>query len=118
MAENPEKVSRKLFEWLELPWMPEVKKYILDHTVRNGDDAEDSTHRQSSSRIARWMNNTNWNFIQNVQTTCKVALDAFGYVLIQNVTMINANISFQTVYRQTFLYKKLQSNYFSRDPIL
>jgi hypothetical protein len=115
LAENPINVSHQLFQWLELPWMPEVKKYILNHTVRNGEGA-DSTHRQLGSRISRWMNNTNWNHIQNIQQICQVALDAFGYVSIPNTTTANVNISDEAVYHKTFLHNINQSNYFIHVP--
>ena len=84
MAENPFNVSRKLFKWLDLPWVTEVEQYISDHTTVN-EERSDSTHRQLRTRIARWRNDTNWKYNKDAATDCQEVLHSFGYLVLGNL---------------------------------
>ena len=111
MAEHPFNVSRKLFKWLDLPWVTEVEQYISDHTTVN-EERSDSTHRQLRTRIARWRNDTNWKYNKDAATACQEVLHSFGYLVLGNLTYYSNNCSDNVdTHHETFLHNKLEFNY-------
>ena len=80
-----------MFNWLGLPWLPEVNDFILEHQKTDEDEQNPfSLYRIPESRIATWMNNE-WNDIQHIQEVCAEPINSFGYLLVQNKSTLNSS---------------------------
>jgi len=79
LASDPTNVAQSIFDWLQLPWMPEVERYIDGHTKRDLDTPW-STFKKVGSRVSAWKNDSSWRQTHHVQQVCRQALDLYGYV--------------------------------------
>ena len=83
LAEDPVVTARQLFQWLRLPWLPQVDDFIAQHSSSDSDGVY-STYRRKGSRIASWVNQTHWNDVKHLQNVCGNVLQLFGYLKIRN----------------------------------
>jgi len=88
---RPVATARQLFDWLRLPWLPQVSAFIADHSAKDS-NGNFSTFRRRGSRIANWINNNttaaNWKDIEDIQILCQNLMQAYGYLNIHQ-QMIN-----------------------------
>lgn len=68
----------KLFNFLQLPFHDQVKKFLKDHTKATKGDAF-STYRHTKATVFRWTKDITWNQTQIVQKDCSGAMKLWGY---------------------------------------
>ena len=92
LAIEPMKVSRLLFEWLELPWLRQVELFIQKHT--NATDTDPwGTKKEKGSRIAAWTKDLNWGQIRYVQDVCKDLMELLGYLPVREDSVQQTHFS-------------------------
>ena len=114
VATDPFNQTDRLLEFLNLPKMPVVEKFLEDNTMlkRNGASTQArpstvmdtlrrwspfysySTKRMSSATVFAWKKRMSASEILEIQEICKRPMEAYGYVSMVNVTKDQNDVDF------------------------
>ncbi|XP_064486839.1 carbohydrate sulfotransferase 3-like isoform X2 [Ornithodoros turicata] len=88
---NPENSTRSLFKGLGLPYSANVLMFLKTHTSAHKVDSLNpySTRRNSSSVPFQWMKKLDFEYILEVQKSCKDVLFRLGYKDIDNAEQLD-----------------------------
>ncbi|XP_066969768.1 carbohydrate sulfotransferase 1-like [Macrobrachium rosenbergii] len=89
LALNPYRVTREIFEFLNLPLVTELAVYIEEHTTKQGQRTESgdsytyaalfSTYRNSTATATSWRQSMAFGKVKEVQGHCRSAMSFYGY---------------------------------------
>lgn len=83
LASNPYDVTRDVLAFYGLPFHDEVKRFLRDHTERSTGGAL-STYRDSKANAFSWRRNTNFTYMNDIQSHCTEAMNLWGYRKFNN----------------------------------
>ncbi|XP_068243969.1 carbohydrate sulfotransferase 5-like [Palaemon carinicauda] len=89
LALHPYKVTREIFEFLNLPLVTDLAVFIEDHTSQQAQKTESgdsytyaalfSTYRNSSAAATLWRKTISFGKVKEIQDHCGLAMRYFGY---------------------------------------
>lgn len=81
---NPEAESRKLFNFLNLPFSTSVQRFLKTHTVgrRTDDNNPYSTRRNTTAMAFSWRERFTYDQVLDVQESCEEVLKGLNHSLI------------------------------------
>ena len=86
IAKEPENMTHKLFDVLDLEFREETHKYLKMHTEANRGS---KTFRDSDTRIIAWKHEMDATYLSYVEKNCTGIMKKFGYIktVSENFTM-------------------------------
>ncbi|XP_047989985.1 carbohydrate sulfotransferase 4-like [Leguminivora glycinivorella] len=82
---EPKRTTLRLFKFLGLALTPEVEQFLETHTTLQAGGAY-ATFRVSRDVPFKWKNILHYDYVEEIQTACKQAMDLWGYRLADNAT--------------------------------
>merc|ERR1719341_1306062 len=82
---SPERTSRQLLEFLNLPWRDAIGHFIDSHTKTDLKVRQPyGTVRNSSAAVSAWKRSLGFQDVSLIQEECRKPMAALGYSLINN----------------------------------
>ncbi|XP_013144681.1 PREDICTED: carbohydrate sulfotransferase 4-like [Papilio polytes] len=85
LALNPNTTTYKLFKFLNLSVTPSVTEFLRSHTSVEVAGVS-STFRVSRDVPFRWKNVLKFDYVEDIQITCKEAMSLWGYKMAHNAS--------------------------------
>ena len=87
LAESPKKETKRIYNFLGLPFTRFTEKMLFEHTVQilpSGMFNLYGTYRNSQTRPHRWKTELSWDIIDAIQKSCSYILKKLEYKIFQN----------------------------------
>lgn len=85
MSLRPVEVISDMFKFFGLQYHPAVDQFVKTHTTKPN-NFKYSTYRNSSETALLWRKISKYNKIKELQSICRVALSAWGYLPALNAS--------------------------------
>ena len=92
---DPQKHTKALYQFLELPILGHIKSYVDRHTSANVVGRHSTVH-DSKSHVFLWRHQIPWRFLTEIQRHCAMAFGGFGYKRIRSLSEKSLNNSLLT----------------------
>lgn len=89
LALHPMETAEKIYKFADMPFLPEVKKWITDNTRSSSGKNPYSTNRNSAETMERWRKDLSFEQVKQVQKVCSDALNYFGYKIVKSETELH-----------------------------
>jgi Sulfotransferase domain len=89
---EPYKVVRNIFQFYGLPFDQRVTDFLDTHTNASTGN-KFSTSRDSKSGAFKWTKDLSYNEVNDIQKSCKIAMELWGYKEANNDSELQDNFN-------------------------